>query len=171
MTRTPAAPQGASARAWKAMLMLAGKGRWSLTHLGTDVDPKFAAYVYVPEAELILMPTTDPLLTAIVEADAVMNASRCDALIIRVPGAEARRVELAIGIWSSGQNDWHLPMALWAPASGIWIVPDPYHQGVRPHCFQITSARLRSAKAPWRSRADERHGRTQADAWMARVMI
>jgi hypothetical protein len=171
MTYTPAAPQGASARAWKAMLMLAGKACWSLKHLGLDVDPRFATHVYAPEAELILLPTTTRLLTAMAEADMVMNAARSDALVIRVPDAEARRVELAIGIWKSGENDWHLPMGLWAGGSGVWIVPDPYHRGIRPHCFQITGARLRSARAPWRSRAEERHGRTKADAWMARVMV
>ncbi len=170
MSKYPDPSGSVGVRPVKALLLLADKANWSLMHLGMAVQPRFAHHVYVPSADLVLLPTARPMGTAMGMMNPVMAATRADILVIRVTNTVPRRVELAVAIWRSTERRWFVPMAPWLSDDGLWIVPDPYHPAARAECFRVGTGRLKAGPAPWKDQAEQLAGRARADAWIAPVI-
>lgn len=171
MTGSPAARRAAEARALAAALAIAALEGWSLRRDDLSLELAFAHYLYVEAAQLLLVPTIDPLPTEMAAVTRGTRVTRSDALIVRVNPADPRKVELALGLWGRDETRWLAPMALWQRTDlGTWLVPDPYLKGVRADCFAMHGGRLRSSPAPWRSVAEMRVGRTQVAVWLSRVL-
>ena len=170
MLKPPASPRAMPTRAERAAAAIAKEGAWKIDILGTPVAPRFAHHLYVESAALVILPTGKSAADMMAVMNPVMREARCDALIVSVPHDQSGKIELAIGIWRSTEINRFIPMALWRSETGLWIVPDPYHSGVRRECFQIRNGRLRPTRAPWVNKVDELHGLMRADAWMIPVI-
>ena len=171
MTHQPASRQAAEARALIAALAIASEARWSLERAGPVLDPPFSNYLYVERAELLLVPTSDTLEHQMAVTGRAMREARSDALLIRAPTPNARRVELAVGIWALTKIHWLAPMTLWRPqGQPLWLMPDPYLAAVRHVCFRLEDGRLLAAAAPWADLHEQRVGQAQGEVWISRVL-
>lgn len=171
MTQFPAGRQSPQARAQEAALAVARLATWPTDQVGLKLDRRYAHYFYVDKVDLLLVPATGSLLTTLPIVDRAMLDARSDALVVSIH-AKSRAVSLALGLWNRHENDWHAPMRLWTRSEvGVWLVPDPYHAGVRRACFRmLADRRLIAGPKPWRSAAEHRHGCEHADAVISRVL-
>jgi hypothetical protein len=166
----PADRRAMEARALIATLAVAAHAGWSFDQAGPVLDPAFARYLYVDTAGLLLVPTANRIAHTIQIANAAMREARSDALVVCAGHPRGGEIGFAFGEWRRAHNHWHVPMALFRPtADALWLVPEPYHAGVRGECFALAACPLRSKPAPWSSDDDHRAGRRGADAWLSRV--
>ncbi|WP_375429470.1 hypothetical protein [uncultured Sphingomonas sp.] len=171
MTSNPAEPHAAAACALLAALAVARGARWSPAPIGPVLPRPFSDYLCAESAQLLLVPSAAPLERVMAVVATAMRRTRSDALIVSSSGRPEAGVRLALGIWRLSENQWHAPMSLWkAKAGPLWLVPNPYHAGVRRDCFLLQNSRLRPVEAPWRDGTEHRSGRVRASAWLERAM-
>lgn len=171
MFNNPAQQRAAQARALTVALAIAEKAGWHLKIAGSDLPSPYDAYLHSNMAQLLMLPTSTQLRSACAAVDAGTRLARSDALIVSSIGKD---LAFAIGMWTFGSTDWHVPVRPWLSDRGLlWLFavggevsPEFKHANVT---FPICPGRLRQGLVPWATTAERLAGETRAAAWLAEV--
>ncbi len=156
----------AEARALMLTLALVARMDWRLGP-GPLLPQAFAQYLYVPDPQMLLVPTTSGLDFAIRQVAPVVRETRSDALIVSRP--TEGNISFALAIWASGETAWTWPLALWCGTdSDTWLVPPPLAD--EPLGFRLRNALHYTGQVPWSDPQTRMEGYVRAQAWTAGAM-
>ena len=154
----------AEAGALQMALVLAAKVGWRFGR-GPLLHQRFASFLHVETAQLLLVPSTAGLPFAMRQLGPVIRETRSDALIVSRPTDAAPT--FAFAWWGFAETRWISLLTLWLTESGAaWLVPhaDDYDElGI-----ELVDKLHRIAGLPWTCPAERHAGSRRAHEWMAR---
>ena len=142
VTREYAAAQ---ARALSGALALADLAGWNIDRSSSLIlSAPFRNYLHIEQAQLLLVPSTEPSRGDLDTVGRCMREARCDALVVK-PSSEGRRtLYCALGTWRRHDNHWQHDRRLWLSHSNeVWLVPDPAEEKGKDIFCRLTSSRVR----------------------------
>lgn len=158
-------------RVLSAALTLARLAGWTLDRHAPLLPRQFQDYLYVPQAELLLVPTLGPHGRIKAEATKASREARSDALLIML-GRSSEGVivpYISVGLWKREKTVWHGPHLVWLYVDGEpWLVPDPRGGNPDEPNLRLSHRPLRPAgTTPWQSGAEQYLGFARANAAFA----
>lgn len=154
-----------------ASLALVKQAGWAI-HKNAQVSlaPDFWNYLYLPEPELLLVPSIDASEGARFPVTRAVREARSDAMVIAIRKGRAgeRQTFANLAIWSSRGALWFGPFLPWLGEAGdLWLVPDVASLALAPS-FKLGDGRLAAHSVPYSDQDDRRRGlaaaRTLVDA-------
>lgn len=155
----------AEARALTLALALVARMDWRLGR-GPILGHAFTQYLYVPDPQLLIVPTTAGLEFAIRQVDPVIRDARSDAIIVSRSTEGVARY--AFATWARQETVWTDPLALWLTDRETWLVPPPTSADTLG--FRLRQTLHAVEAVPWCDPAARTTGYRRADAWMAQVV-
>lgn len=158
-------------RALSAALTLAKLAGWSIDRHAPLLPKAFEDYLYVPQAELLLVATVDAPGKMKGLVTRATREARSDALIVSIGRNSSGLFQpyVSAGLWSVEATRWHGPYLPWIYCDGEpWLLPDPLGGNDDDPCLRLSGRPLRPAQAkPWQSMAERYVGFARADAAFA----
>ena len=155
----------AEAGALQMALVLAAKAGWRFER-GPLLAERFASFLYVEAAQLLLVPSTAGLPFVQRQLGPVIRETRSDALVVSRPTDAAPT--FAFASWGFSATRWTAPLTLWLAESGVaWLVPQPEdHDEVG---IELVDQLHRIVGLPWSTPTERFAGSRRAQDWMART--
>lgn len=150
---------------WQATRLIHAVG-WRIDTRQLGLKQPFATFKWVPEARLLIAPTSAGLPFAQRMTERARRVPCSDALVVSVPPDGV--ASFALSLWSPCRTAWSEPLALWLDATDrCWLAPRD--TATRGEAFMLVNdALLTAAPRPWDRFADYARGRRRAEAWLAR---
>lgn len=149
--------------------VIAERAGWRADPSDILLTSGFRDFRYIPNAELLLVPSCDPTRADLVRVARGMSATRSDALVVKAAMEGRRTLYCTVALWHGLARDWHHSRRLWlSRRNEAWLVPNPADTEESGAAFRLTSGRLRIAEAPpAEDPAEILAGLDRADAWLA----
>jgi len=158
-------------RTLSATLTLAKLAGWSLDKHAPLLPKEFHDYLYVPETELLLVPSVGPFGKVKAKVTQATREARADALIVMLGrnGNGLIQPYVSVALWSATRTRWFGPHLPWLYVDGEpWLLPDPHGGADDEPCVRLSSRPLRPATTrPYASAAERYVGFARADAAFA----
>ncbi|MFD1789594.1 hypothetical protein ACFSC3_18730 [Sphingomonas floccifaciens] len=152
----------AEAQVIDASLTLVKAAGWTIEKDATIALPDdFWNYLYVPEASVLLVPTTSDPRTLRATVSTGVRAARSDALVLSVMRSADGLPQMSALVcqWSMLGAHWYGPHLPWvAPDGGIWLVPDHRAPIDAQPSFCLGGDALDHRQAPFSNQIDHRRG-------------
>jgi len=150
-----------------ASLALVKHAGWAIhKNAQVSLSPDFWNYLYLPEPELLLVPSIDASEGARFPVTRAVREARSDAIVISIrKGRGGERQAFAnLAIWSSRGVLWFGPFLPWLGNTGdLWLVPEVASVMQAPS-FRLGEGRLSAMSAPYHDRDDRHRGLADARA-------
>ncbi|SOB81152.1 hypothetical protein SAMN06297144_1425 [Sphingomonas guangdongensis] len=138
------------------------------------LSPAYWEYQYVPQAELLLVPTGASHGRVRLDVMGACREARCDAIILSAGQTSdgARQTYATVIRWSSNGARWHGPHLPWLSASGdqLWLTPDPRALAADEPAFSLDLLGLSDTAAPYTDALDQDRGLTAARAFIDQAL-
>lgn len=165
----PNDPMLADAHVVDATAMLAAKAGWTINRTALiALSPECWAYHYVPDAELLLVPTVGSHRLMFRATETAMRQARSDALVIGIgkAGNGDPQIFASICMWSSQGAHWDGPHLPWLGRDdALWLIPDPRARVDEGPSFRLNNQRLVPAAPPATNAMDRYRGLSAARAF------
>lgn len=154
----------AEARALTLALALVARMDWRLGR-GPILGHAFAPYLYVPDPQLLVVPTAAGLDFATRQVTPIVRDTRSDALVVSRLADGA--VSFALATWARRETVWTYPLTLWLAEGESWLVSPA--ESTEPLAFRLRHALHHAGAPPWSDAQTRAHGYACAAAWMTKV--
>lgn len=157
----------AEAEVIAATLAIAKEAGWTIDRHAPLLPKEFWNYLYVPAAELLLVPTINHRNEDRFAVNRATREARSDALVVAMGGASIvnRHAFVKIAVWGREHTTWFGPHVPWcAPDRVMWLIPEPGGGIDGEPSFLLKGGRLRKSIAPWEGSGDLTRGLQAATA-------
>jgi len=157
----------AEAEAIAAALAIAKEASWKIDRHAPLLPKEFWNYLYIPAAELLLVPTTNRRNEDRFAVNRATREARSDALVVAVGGASTvvRQAFVSIALWGRDSTAWFGPHMPWRSVDGtLWLIPDADGGIDDEPSFILNAGRVREGVVPWKSIEDRTRGLHAATA-------
>jgi hypothetical protein len=148
-----------------ASLALVKHAGWAIhKNAQVSLSPDFWNYLYLPEPELLLVPSIDASAGARFPVTRAVREARSDAMVISIrKGRSGERQTIAhLATWSSRGVFWFGPFLPWLGDTGdLWLVSE-VNSSAQVASFRLGDGRLSAKAAPYHEQVDRCRGLANA---------
>ncbi|PJI87957.1 hypothetical protein DAH66_21930 [Sphingomonas koreensis] len=147
-----------------ASLALVKHAGWTIQkNAQVSLAPSFWNYLYLPEPELLLVPSINASVGARFPVTRAVQEARSDAMVITIRKSRdgERQASADLAIWSSRQVLWFGPFLPWlGEGDDLWLIPDV--ASLLAPSFRLGGGRLNAVPRPYHDEGDRRRGLAEA---------